>query len=187
MQDVLLAGIAVALAAGALGTGLQWSADQSATFAAVRWSLGNLSQLGYERVTILGVVAAITTGGLLSQSRALTAVTRGEALASTQGVSVPQLRVVVLGVSALGVGAAVAFCGPIAFVGLMVPHLVRGAGAQHPRVLLIGSAAVGAGFLAAADTLARVVWTGHELPVGVLTAALGAPSLIWVLARRRQG
>ena len=77
--------------------------------------------------------------------------------------------------------------GPIAFVGLLVPHLVRGFVGGAPRLVLPLSALVGAGFLPLADGLARMVVPGRDLPVGVLTATLGAPTLLWLLVRRRRG
>ena len=184
MQDVLLAGIAVSLAASALATGLQATADQPATFAAVRWSLGHLGQIGYTRVIALAAAALIVGIGLASQGAGLSAMTRGEQLAATQGVSVARLRVIVLGLGSVAVGVSVAFCGPIAFVGLMVPHAVRGVHRWPPRGLIAASMVAGAGFLVGADTLARTL-LNFELPVGALTAALGAPTLILILLRKR--
>jgi iron complex transport system permease protein len=85
----------------------------------------------------------------------------------------------------LGVAACVAWCGPIAFVGLIVPHLVRLLFGPSARLLLPLSWLTGAAFLVLCDLMARLVIPGGELPVGVLTAALGAPALIWLLLRRR--
>jgi iron complex transport system permease protein len=80
----------------------------------------------------------------------------------------------------------VAWCGPIAFVGLIVPHLVRLSLGTSRRVLLPMSAVLGAAFLVACDTAARNAWPGRELPVGVLTAGIGAPLLVWLVARQRR-
>jgi iron complex transport system permease protein len=101
-------------------------------------------------------------------------------------VDVRWLRSVVLGVGALGVGACVAWCGPIAFIGLIVPHLVRLSLGSSRRVLLPMSLVLGAAFLAACDTLSRLVWSGRELPVGVLTSAIGAPLVVWLVIRQRR-
>ncbi|MDP6944721.1 MAG: iron ABC transporter permease [Myxococcota bacterium] len=184
-SDVLLAGIAITLAASALASGLQFQADMAATFQAVRWSLGHLGQLGFEGAWTLMPFAAVTLVVVLSQTRALDAMVTGDALAATQGVDVIRVRTLVLGVGALGVGATVALCGPIAFVGLIVPHLVRLWLSASRRVLLPMSALLGAALLVLCDGLARVVIPGRELPVGVLTAALGAPLLLWLVTRRR--
>jgi len=184
-SDVLLAGIAITLAASALASGLQFQADMAATFQAVRWSLGHLGQLGFEGAWTLAPFAGVTLVVTLSQTRALDAMVAGDTLAQTQGVDVLRVRTLVLAVGALGVGATVALCGPIAFVGLIVPHLVRLWLTGSRRVLLPMSALVGAAMLVLCDGLARVVIPGRELPVGVLTAALGAPLLLWLVVRRR--
>lgn len=184
-SDVLLAGIAITLAASALASGLQFQADMAATFQAVRWSLGHLGQLGFEGAWTLAPFAVITILVTLSQTRALDAMVAGDSLAATQGVDVVRVRTLVLAVGALGVGATVALCGPIAFVGLIVPHLVRLWLTASRRVLLPMSALLGASLLVLCDGLARVVIDGRELPVGVLTAALGAPLLLWLVVRRR--
>ena len=184
-SDVLLAGIAITLAASAMASGLQFQADMTATFEAVRWSLGHLGQLGFDGVWTLFPFALVSIIGVLSQTRALDAMVAGESLAHTQGVAVVRVRTLVLGLGALGVGATVALCGPIAFVGLIVPHLVRLWLSARRRVLLPMSALVGAALLVLCDGLARVLLEGRELPVGVLTAALGAPLLLWLVIRRR--
>ena len=184
-SDVLLAGIAITLAASAMASGLQFQADMAATFQAVRWSLGNLGQLGFNGLWTLLPFALITLGAIFTQTRALDAMVAGESLAKTQGVDVVRVRTLILGGGALGVGATVALCGPIAFVGLIVPHLVRLWVGGRRRVLLPMSALVGAALLVLCDGLARVLLEGRELPVGVLTAALGAPLLLWLVIGRR--
>ncbi|HLV66340.1 MAG TPA: iron ABC transporter permease [Polyangiaceae bacterium] len=185
MGDVLLAGIAVSLAASAIATGVQYVADSRALFAASRWSLGQLPQVGYRGVGVLSPAVVLTSAVLLGQTRALGSLVLGEDAAHAQGVHVPRLRALVLGAASLGVATCVAWCGPIAFVGLIVPHLVRLAVGPGVRLLLPMSMVVGAAFLAFCDALARSIVPGRELPVGVLTAALGAPALILLMARQR--
>ncbi len=185
MSDVLLAGIAVTLASSALSQGVQAVADMRALFAATQWSLGQLPQLGYRGVELLAPFVFVSALLVLSQTRPLQALSLGEELAHAQGVRVARVRVIVLGGGALGVAASVAWCGPIAFVGLIVPHLVRRTTGPQLRTLLPLSGVVGAGFLVACDTLARVLWFERELPVGVITAVVGAPALFWLVLRRR--
>ena len=184
LHDVLLAGIAVTLAAGAISAGLQYTADMGARFAAIQWSLGHLPQVGYRGVAVILPFVAVTWVVLLASIRGLRALTGGEALAHAQGVNVARLRVLVLGGGALGVAATVAWCGPIAFVGLVVPHLVRLLLGHSPRILLPASIVFGATFLVLCDLMARIVLPGREVPVGVITAALGAPSLLALLIHR---
>ena len=185
-EDIILAGIAVTLAASALALGLQFQADINTTFAAVRWSLGSLMVVGFDRVLVFAPLAGVCVLLMLGQMRALGALASGAERARTQGVDVARVRALCLLGGALGVGAAVALCGPIAFVGLIVPHLVRrGVGASQ-RILLPCSVVVGAALLVVCDVLARTAWPGREIPVGVLTAALGAPALLVLLFGRRR-
>ncbi|MFZ4735087.1 MAG: FecCD family ABC transporter permease [Bradymonadia bacterium] len=186
-DDLVLAGVAVTLAAGAATTGLQLQADAAATLAAVRWAIGSLSTVGWGAVVQVAPPTMLTVFVILAQTRALQAMAAGNERAETQGVDTRRTRGVVLAAGALGVAACVATAGPIAFVGLLVPHLVRGFVGGAPRLVLPLSALVGAGFLPLADGLARMVVPGRDLPVGVLTATLGAPTLLWLLVRRRRG
>jgi ABC-type Fe3+-siderophore transport system permease subunit len=185
MNDVLLAGIAITLATGAITTGLQFQADMASTFEAVRWSLGHLSQVGYRGVLMISPIALICGAVLLSQIRALESMLGGEDRAHAQGVDIRRTRTTCLAFGAVGVGACVAWCGPIAFVGLIVPHMVRLSLGASRRILLPMSALVGAAFLVACDSLARVALPGQDLPVGVVTATIGAPLLVFLVTRRR--
>jgi ABC-type Fe3+-siderophore transport system permease subunit len=186
-NDVLLAGIAVTLAASALASGVQFASDSRALVAAAQWSLGQLPQVGYRGVFLIGPFTAITLFGLLALGRPLQNLALGEDVAQTQGVNVARLRFLVLLVASLGVAACVAWCGPIAFVGLIVPHLVRLLVGPNLRSLLPLSFIGGAAFLVLCDGIARVTLPGRELPVGVITAALGAPALVFLVSRSRQG
>lgn len=185
MNSVLLAGVAISLMAGALSTGLQYTADLNSLFVAARWSMGNLEQMGYKGIALMLPFALPSCAVLLWQTRALEALAGGEERAFGQGVDVSRLRALTLGSGALAVAAVVAWCGPIAFVGLIVPHLVKLMLGASKRAILPWSLLVGGAFLVACDTLARAAIPGRTLPVGVVTAALGAPALVWLVARRR--
>lgn len=185
MEDVLLAGIALTLAAGALTTGLQSQADMAATQRAVLWSLGSLTQVGYGGIMGLAPLCAVCCIGVLTQTRALDVLITGEERAQSQGVSTTRTRTVILVIGSLGIASCVAWCGPIAFVGLIVPHIVRFTLGASRRILLPYSGIVGATFLIACDVAARLLSTSQELPVGVMTAAIGAPLLIVLVLRRR--
>ena len=185
-SDVLLAGIAVTLATSAFASGIQYISDSRALFAAAQWSLGQLPQVGYRGVLLLLPVCAISSVCLLLLTRHLQAFALGAELAHSQGVNVARLRFMALGFGSLGVAACVAWCGPIAFVGLIVPHLVRLLLGSGYRVLLPMSLLVGAAFLVSCDLFARLVVPGRELPVGIVTAALGAPALVALVARTRR-
>lgn len=185
VADIILAGIACSLAAGALSSAMQSEADPTATVAVFQWSIGRLAQVGYGGVPALAAVAAVTVLAMLAQVRALAAMAAGEEQAHGQGVHVERVRTACILVGSLGVSACVAWCGPIAFVDLIVPHVVRRAVGADRRVLVPVSAAVGAAFLPLCDAVGRVVLPNRELPVGVVTSALGAAALVWLLARRQ--
>lgn len=184
IESVLLAGIAATLASSALTTGLQVRADLTATFRAVRWSLGSLEQVGYAGVWALAATTALSLSLVLGRTRALQSLAFGEATAHAQGVDVVAVRRDVLIGGAFGVAASVAWCGPIAFVGLVVPHLVRLTLGPSRRVGLPLSAVAGAGFLVLCDTVARTAFTTVVIPVGVITAGIGAPLLMGLVLRR---
>jgi iron complex transport system permease protein len=153
----------------------------------VYWLLGGLEGRTWDHL-VLGAPAIALGGALIiAQARELDALLLGETAALSVGVDVPRVRVrVVLAVS-LVVGAAVAVAGPIGFVGLLVPHLLRlVAGASH-RALLPLSFIGGGTFVVVADALARTLLTPAEIPVGIVTAALGAPFFLALLVRRGDG
>jgi iron complex transport system permease protein len=185
VHDVLLAGIAVTLAANAASASLQAVADVRQTFAVAQWSFGHLAQVGYGGVVTAFPVVLPCNAWLLAMARPLQALAVSEDLAHAQGVNVARVRVMALGVGSLSVSASVAWCGPIAFVGLIVPHVVRLLVGPAQRIVLPLSAVFGAVFLVACDTIGRLAVRGYEVPVGVVTAALGAPAL-FVLVLRRQ-
>ncbi len=185
-SDILLAGIGSTLAMGAITTGLQFSADMAETYKAVQWSLGTLSNVGYRATQILIIPTCISIFGLLSQYRSLSALAAGEEVAWSQGVDIYTLRRNTLLFAALGVGTCVAQCGPIAFVGLVVPHIIRLTLGHAGRSVLLWSPFVGGTFLVLCDSIARVLLSDGELPVGVITAGIGAPMLIALIWFNRQ-
>ncbi len=186
INDILLAGIGVSLAAGAVSSGIQFSADMTSTFEGIRWSLGNLATVGYSRVTVLLPFFIVVSAVLLSQVRALESLASGEERAHTQGVPVKKVRTLCLFAGSLGVGICVALCGPIAFIGLIVPHFVRLAIGANCRLLVPYSLLVGGVFLTLCDTFARTLLDNRDLPVGVVTAAIGAPLIIWLIYRQQR-
>lgn len=184
MNDLVLAGIAFSMAAGAISTGVQFSADSAELLTAMRWTLGHLPQVGYQNIVMLLPIAVVSVVGLLSLTRALEVFISGEEHAESQGVNVRVVRMASIGLGALGVAGCVAWCGPIAFVELIVPHIVRRVLGVSRRVLLPCSVVVGASFLVLCDAVARIIFPGKETPVGLVTAALGTPLLIYLVARK---
>ncbi|MFL6199096.1 MAG: FecCD family ABC transporter permease [Thermoanaerobaculia bacterium] len=183
---LLLAGIAVSLSCSALILFLQYLSDSTQTFRMVRWMMGGLSVVGYGEVLwtapwVLGGAAV-----LLALRWDLNLLLTGEELAASRGVDLVRLRLRVLGVSSLMIGALVAVAGPIGFVGLMVPHMLR-RWVGHDHLFLAPACLLGGGaFLAVCDVAARTVMAPAELPVGVLTALLGGPFFLWLLVLGRK-
>jgi len=120
-------------------------------------------------------------------ARGLNALLLGEAEAYHVGVAVQRLKRLAILLTALAVGVAVAACGAIGFVGIVVPHVNRLACGPDHRVLLPASALLGGSLLVGADVLARLLVSPSELPIGILTAAVGAPFFLWLLLRGRRG
>jgi len=149
------------------------------------WLYGDLSQPSYRQLSLIAPVLLLASLILYGFSRHLDLLTLGEDTAMRLGMDVVRTKLVLLILVSLMVGAVVAFSGIIGFVGLIVPHLVRMAFGSDHRLLIPLAALGGAAFLIAADTLARTLAAPTELPVGVISAFLGAPFFIFLL--RAQG
>ena len=186
---LILTGIAVNAFAGALIGLFIFFADNAQITQITFWQLGSLAQATWPKV--LAVLPCALAGLLVAPfySRKLDLLSLGERPARHLGVDVERLRITLILVVALLTAAAVAVSGIIAFVGLLVPHLLRMAAGPGHRFLVPGSALAGALVLLAADLGARTLAQPAELPLGVLTALFGSPFFFWLLrrTRRRQG
>lgn len=147
------------------------------------WLLGDLSQATTSGMYISLAAAAAGTVVLASQARALNLMMIGERDALDFGVEVGRVRLIVFGTASLLVGASVAASGSVGYVGLIVPHLVRLAAGSDNRLVVPLSAIAGAIFVVLADTFARTAIAPRELPVGAITALIGAPVFIYLLRR----
>lgn len=183
----ILAGIAVSAVLGALTSlVIFWSATGDSYREILGWLLGSLAGVTWPTASI--ALVAITVAGLplLAGAGALDAFAFGDRTAASLGVSVARTRWALLGGTALLTGCLVAVSGSIGFVGLVVPHAVRLVVGTRHRMLLPLSALGGAIFLVWADTLARTLFDPKELPVGVVTALIGAPLFGALLLRARR-
>jgi len=145
------------------------------------WLYGDLSQTRYASLIILTPALIVTSVILFSFSKELNLITTGEEIALQLGVDVEKAKKTCLVLVSLVVGLVVSFSGLIGFVGLIVPHLARMAFGSDHRLLLPVASLGGATFLIAADTLARLLISPSELPVGVITAFMGAPFFLYLL------
>ena len=182
----VLAGLAVAqLCAAGTSFVIFWSATGDSYREILSWLLGSLAGAGWDAVGIAAVAVVVLGTWLTLQGRTLDAFAFGDTAAGALGIDVTRTRWVMLTVVALLTGALVAVSGSIGFVGLILPHAVRLlVGAGHRRLLPLAALA-GATFLVWADTAARTVFEPRELPVGIVTAFLGAPVFALLLWRRR--
>lgn len=183
---LVLAGVAVAAFFTAVQTYLQQT--RSETLRAVyTWILGHLGTAGWTEVMLALPYVVVATGMLLLISRHLDLLQVGDEEATSLGANPARVRMFAVIAATLGTAAAVAVSGLIGFVGLVVPHLFRMlAGARHRRLLPL-SMIGGAAFLVFADVVARTVVSPAELPIGVITAFVGAPFFVVVLRSRTRG
>lgn len=182
---MLLAGIALtALAGSAVGL-FTYLADDATLRTLTFWNLGSLNGASYARLWPLLIVTVGVALWLPRRANALNALLLGESEANHLGIDVEGLKRELVFCTALGVGAAVAAAGMIGFIGLVVPHLVRLLAGPDHRVLLPASVLAGATLLLFADLIARLALAPAELPIGIVTAFLGAPFFLYLLMRGR--
>lgn len=182
---LLLTGLAVnALFMSAIGF-LSYIARDPQARSITFWNLGTLSGASWSAVRI---VAVSTIGGTLlalRYAKQLNALMIGEEEATYLGVNVTRLKWIILSINVVIVAVATAFTGVISFVGLIVPHILRMMGGADNRFLIVGSALMGATLLTLADLVARLALRPAELPIGIVTSAVGVPIFLSLLRRSR--
>jgi iron complex transport system permease protein len=183
---LLLSGVVVNLIASAAVLTIQYVTDASRALQILRWIIGSLDVVGFDIIWRMLVFLVPCWLVLLAFARDLHLLSMGEETAGSLGVNVSRCETMIHLVCSLLVGVTVAVGGSIAFVGLIVPHAVRLLFGEDVRIVLPGSILLGAGFLIAADMVARTVLAPNELPVGAITALLGGPVFLWLLHRRQR-
>lgn len=186
VATMLLAGIAISALTGAIGNLLEFFSSNDMLRRISLWRMGGLDGADYQRLSFACVTAALVLIGLPRYARALDALLLGESEARHLGIDVDRTTRSLVVIVAIGVGASVALAGTIAFVGLVVPHIVRMLSGPSHRALLRNSALAGAVLLILADLLARIVLAPTELPVGIVTAVIGVPFFVLLLRQRGQ-
>lgn len=186
VATLLLAGIAVGSFLTAVQTlVLQHSAEQDVQ-TVYNWLLGSLSGATWQQVLSILPYAAVSTVVVLLHGKHLDVLAVGDEEARALGTNPAAVRLIVVAACSLAAASAVAVSGLIGFVGIVVPHMARRLGGTSYRSVLPLSLLGGGGFLVLADTLARTVLSPAELPIGVVTAVVGAPAFVWIL-RATQG
>jgi iron complex transport system permease protein len=195
--DLLLAGVTMSLFCSAAMMALQYFADYRELFGMIRWMMGGLETVAYRDILSTLSLAAPAWLVLLALSGALNQLSLGEELAGARGVSVARVQTAGLLAASLATGAVVAVCGPIGFVGLIVPHAVRALVGPDHRVLMPCAALLGGAFLVICDWGSRLILPaygnlrgldlqGVQLPIGVITSVLGGPFFLAILLRSRR-
>lgn len=182
---LLLAGVTLNAFFSALILFVQYFADFADAFRAIRWLMGDLDVSSYQPLAAALPLLAVAGIAFAWLPRALNLLTLGPEAAAARGIDVTRAQRVAFFSASLATGAAVSVGGPIGFIGIIVPHLVRLLVGSDHRAVMIASALFGAAFLVACDTFARTILAPIELPVGVVTALIGGPFFLWLLIAKR--
>ena len=186
MPMMLLAGIGIAAIAEA-GIGLfSYVSNDEQLRSLSMWRMGSLGSSNWLTVSVAAPIIGISLTMAFWIAPQLNALLLGEAEAMHLGVNVQTLKRKIISVSALNVGVLVAFCGIVGFIGLLAPHCVRLINGPNHRALLPASALLGATLVVTADLIARTAFAPAEMPLGVLTALMGAPFFLILLLRERR-
>ena len=183
-EVLLLAGVTMNAFFSALILFVQYFADFAETFRILRWLMGDLDVSSYEPLLTSLPLVVFAFGAFAWLARPLNLLSLGPDAAESRGLEVVRAQRVAFVSASLATGAAVSVGGPVGFIGIIVPHLVRlMVGADH-RIVLPSSALFGAAFLIGCDVVARTIMAPLELPVGVITALIGGPFFLWLLVRK---
>jgi iron complex transport system permease protein len=186
MVMMLLSGVAItAIGFAVMGLLIYFAKDEELrdlTF----WNLGSLAGATWTKCSILAVVIAVAYSMLINKGKALNAMMLGEQDAQHLGIPVEKIKKQIVILTALVVGTSVAFAGTISFVGLIVPYILRLVFKSNYHLILPLSAVFGSILLLTADTISRTIAPPTEIPIGVLTAFMGAPIFMMILIRNRK-
>lgn len=186
ITTLLLAGIAINALSGAFTGLLTYIATDEELRNITFWSLGSLGGATWDNIKILFPFVAIPLLALPFLSKSLNALALGESQAAHMGINVDLVKRLIIVLSTMAVGASVAMCGIIGFIGLIIPHIIRMIAGSGHKTVIICSALLGAVVLTLADLLARTIVAPAELPIGILTAIIGVPVFIYIIFREKR-
>ncbi|MEG3766494.1 iron ABC transporter permease [Alteromonas sp. 14N.309.X.WAT.G.H12] len=184
MEHMLLAGVAVSFMLSALSQFFLFVGDPFAANQVVFWLMGSLARVEAWYAGVMFVIVLVSIFILYLYGPQLDALLLGDDNAKTLGVNVTRMRVLSLLICAVLTAAIVAYCGGIGFVGLMIPHIIRHWLGVTSRILFLGSALLGGCFMVWVDVFARAAFDGREIPIGIITSAIG--SVFFLLAMRQR-
>jgi iron complex transport system permease protein len=186
VESMLLAGVALSFLFSSFTSLMLYWSDPQAVSAILFWTLGSFSRAQWDLLWLPCLVVISCLGLMLAKQRQLNAVLLGDEGAVTLGVNVNRLRITMLLLSSILTASIVALCGGIGFVGLMIPHIVRFFIGQGGRLSLIITALVGGVFMLWVDIASRVILDNQELPIGIITAAVGSLFFLTLLYVRKR-
>lgn len=184
---LVLAGVAISFVISAGANAVIMFADPRAVASVVFWMLGGFGLADWSNLTFPLVALVLSASVFITHARALNALAMGDETATTLGISVTRVRLVLMVVSAFLTGVLVAFSGMIGFVGLMMPHIARLFVGADNRFVLPASAVLGAIFLVLADIFARTLFAPNDIPIGIVTGFIGGLFFLGMLIRSRSG
>ena len=178
---MLLAGVAVSFFFSSIILFIQYLSDFTHSFLIIRWLMGGLEVVGYNPVITMAPFLIIGSAVVFSLTHELNLMTTGEEIALSRGVNVSHVKTILFFVTSLMVGGVVSVCGPIGFVGMMIPHICRLLIGPDHRYLAPATFMFGGMYLIICDTVSRTIIAPADIPVGVITALFGGPFFLWLL------
>ena len=185
IEQLLLAGVAVSFMLGSATQFILYFGEPFATNRVIFWLMGSLSRVEMNNFYVIASVLLISIIIIIALHRHIDALLLGDESAASLGVNVDKLRLLMLALCAALTATIVAYCGGIGFVGLMVPHIVRQIIGVTTLKLVIGSALIGGSFLIWVDIIARSALPNAEIPIGIITSALGSIFFLFIMIRTR--
>lgn len=185
MEQLLLAGVAVSFMLASITQFILYFGEPFATNRVIFWLMGSLARVEMSNFYVITSVLLIAIITVLALHRQIDALLLGDESAASLGVDVDKLRLLMLAICAALTATIVAYCGGIGFVGLMIPHIVRQLIGVTTLKLIIGSALIGAIFLIWVDVIARSSLPHAEIPIGIITSALGSIFFLFIMYRSR--
>lgn len=186
INTLLILGLMFGSATGAIVTLLQYFSNQQDLQQFVFWSMGSLTAVTWQELAVLLPVCSLAIFLSFGLSKTLDSLLLGEAYALSMGVPVKQAQRAIVGLTAVLAGSVTAFCGPIAFIGIAVPHLSRMLFRTHRHLILLsGTALLGMITLLFCQLLAQLPGSSQILPINVMTSLMGAPMVVWIILRKK--
>lgn len=184
--SLLLSGVAINFFFSSLILFIQYIGNFALSFTTMRWMMGNLETVGYGKLYLLIPSVIITFFVVHFLHKELNLWNISEEFAQSRGVNIKYLRLIFFTLVSISTGILVSLCGPIGFVGMIIPHIIRLiVGANH-KWLLPASFFAGGTFLTLSDFLGKIIIAPTEIPIGVITALIGGPFFLWILIKNRK-